>query len=166
MKLFLVALTAVLSTAAAFAPVNRCSTSSSTVLYGLDGHQIRAARGTFAPGHFETYGAGGDAGRSPVNGEDVREARSSYAKSTNYERVSGEIGFEGPRRQVTPASAYSISSDYVGMFAPSSEAGSGGYSAPAAAASPAAVRSSPPAKAGGYGIGSGSASWDGWWVAG
>mmetsp|Transcript_5357 Transcript_5357/g.12169 ORF Transcript_5357/g.12169 Transcript_5357/m.12169 type:complete len:186 (+) Transcript_5357:179-736(+) len=79
MKLSLLALTTLLSTTAAFAPVKLTSTSSSSALHGLAGDEIREARTTFAPGHFTTIGSRGDGGRAQCSGEDVRDARTTFA---------------------------------------------------------------------------------------
>jgi len=104
MKLSLLALATLLSPAAAFAPV-RSTSASSSALYGITGEEARGAHTSFAPGHFETYGARGDAGRTVCDGHEIRAARASYAKP-GY----GEIGYDGlPRKEYTLPHSYHTS---------------------------------------------------------
>jgi len=104
MKVSLFTVTTLFSTAAAFAPVKH--TQLLTALHENAGDTIREARGTFAPGHFDTHGSPGDAGRAVVAGHDIHAARASYAQLGRY----GEIGYDGiPRQDIIPSAGYSTS---------------------------------------------------------
>lgn len=126
-----------LSSAAAFAPVKiNPQQSTTTVLFSgavVSGHDIRGARSTFAPGHFETIGSKSSAGRSPTDGESVREARATYAPfDIESGRVGqlGEIGFDSGgqyRRQYTPASGTYVQPHISEEFVPHSSTGAGAH---------------------------------------
>lgn len=107
MKLSLLALATLLSGAVAFAPAP--ASRSPTALHGASGHDVRAGSGFWtAAGHIQTIGGGRgapDAGRSVVDGDEVRDERSCYAPFGGRGSALGEIGYDGsPRRAYVPAS--------------------------------------------------------------
>eukprot|EP00580_Thalassiosira_gravida_P009637 CAMPEP_0201633728 /NCGR_PEP_ID=MMETSP0493-20130528/6944_1 /ASSEMBLY_ACC=CAM_ASM_000838 /TAXON_ID=420259 /ORGANISM="Thalassiosira gravida, Strain GMp14c1" /LENGTH=123 /DNA_ID=CAMNT_0048105481 /DNA_START=121 /DNA_END=489 /DNA_ORIENTATION=+ len=95
MKLSLIALTTLLSTASAFVPSTHII-SSSSALNALDGEEIREARTGFAPGHFTTIGGKANAGRTVVDGHEVRAARQSFAPGMFIPHSSTGAGGHSP----------------------------------------------------------------------
>jgi len=135
MKKFIVSLT--LSSAAAFSPVVKkantvmqLSTTTQLNLGCISGPEGGLKHKPFgAPGHFETIGSQSDAGRQVINGEEIHEERSSYASATNYQHVSGEIGYDRGstqyRRAYTPANE--PHSSLYEPFVPHSSTGAGDH---------------------------------------
>jgi len=135
MKTSIFALT--ISLAAAFSPqvkktntVMQLSTTTQLNLGYISGPEGGLKHKSFgAPGHFETIGSQSAAGREVINGEEIHEERSSYALATNYQHVSGEIGYDSEstqyRRAYTPANE--PHSSVYEQFVPHSSTGAGDH---------------------------------------
>lgn len=78
MKLFLLAFAVSFAGTEAFAPPV-CAPPRFSPLQAVSGHDVRAARTSFAPGQFTTHGERGDAGRTAVAGHEIHAARPKFA---------------------------------------------------------------------------------------